>query len=194
MKKLIIMLLTSMLLVSCAAAPGYDTPFATGGKAYKVAMLPWRASTMDFNLKYRWTMTQALKDACKQSGSFVYAWSAYPVNGGNIPVLENIDGQGLWVKGKYNKYTPNVDAVLKALSGTDADLALLYDISADNGTTDNEGSMYARADYIRAFLIDIKTKQVTVQFIKTDFQRGMAFTDAKKIDLLAFSSWLSGNK
>ncbi|WP_291328249.1 hypothetical protein [Desulfovibrio sp. UCD-KL4C] len=194
MKKLIMMLLATMVLVSCAAAPRYDTPFNTGGKTYKVAVLPWRASTMDFTLKYRWTMTQALKDACKQSGAFVYAWSAYPVNGGNIPVLKNIDGQELWVKGKYNKYTPNVDTVLQALSNTDADLALLYDISAGNTTNDNEGSMYSRSDYIRAFLIDIKTKQITVQFIKTDFQRKMAFADAKKIDLLAFSSWLSEKK
>lgn len=196
MKKILLILtiLSSLMIVSCAAAPGYNTPFDTGGKTYKVAMLPWRASTMNFTFKYRWTMTQALKEACKQSGAFVYAWSAYPVNGGDIPVLEKFDGQGLWVKGKYNKYTPDVDAVLKALSKTDVDLALLYDISADNGSTDEDGSMYSRSDYIRAFLIDLKTKQVTVQFIRTDFQRGMAFSDAKRVNLFAFSSWLSDNK
>ncbi|SDL48952.1 hypothetical protein SAMN05660337_3078 [Maridesulfovibrio ferrireducens] len=194
MKKLLLILLALMTFISCTAAAGYDTPFETGGKIYKVALLPWRADTMDFTMKHRWTMTQALKKACKQSGAFVFSNSAYSVNGGNIPVLENVDNQKLWVRKKYGKYEPNIDEVLKVLGNTDADFALLYVISADNGGTVDQGSSYSRSDYIRAFLINRKSKQMIVEFIKTDFLRGQAFADAKKINLLAFSKWLSEKK
>ncbi|WP_051677031.1 hypothetical protein [Maridesulfovibrio frigidus] len=190
MKKILLVLITLLALTSCKSAAKYATPFETGGKTYNVALLPWKTDTMDFTTKYRWTMTQAIKDACKQAETVKFAWSAYPVNGGDVPLLEGIDTEKLWIRKQYGRYVPNIDDVLKILSKTDADCALLYDMSADNGGPVNEGSSYSRSDYIRLYLVDAKSGKMTIKFIRTDFRRGKAFGSAKKITLLTLSEWL----
>lgn len=191
MKKILFPLLLLMLFAGCAKAEHYSTPFETGGKVYKIALLPWKTTTMTFDFKYRWTMTQALMDACKESGAFDFVWSAYPVNGGDVQVLQNIDRSGLWQRIKYGKYIPVVKAVTAAVSGLDADLAVLYVISADNSAASDEDSLNYRDDFARIFLVDTASGQITMEFIRTDFLRKRAFADIKRVTLRAFYKWLS---
>lgn len=113
MKKLFLLITMLCLFTSCSLTEHYKTPFETDGEVYKVALLPWKASTMDFEMKYRWTMTQALKDACKESGAFKFEWSVYPVNGNDVILLEDIDKTGLWERKKYGRYEPSIKKVLK---------------------------------------------------------------------------------
>lgn len=191
MKKILAILVLLLSLLSCAKAQSYTTPFETGGKIYKVALLPWKASTMNFTFKYRWTITQALRDACKQAVAFELDWSAYPVNGGNVEILEKVDGPSLWERKKYGRYEPDTKKVLPILNAIGADLGLLYNISADNAVASDSDSMGSRDDYIRLFMVDAKTGQVTVGFLRTNFMRKMGLTDTKRVTLLTFSKWLS---
>ena len=191
MKKILLVLLLCLVCVSCAKVENYSTPFDTGGKVYTLALLPWRTTTMDFDLKYRWRMTQSLLNACKQSGAFDLKWSVYPVNGGNVDILENIKTSDLWERRKYGKQYPVVPEVQAVLSGVDADLALLYDISADNALGARDEISTYRADYVRLFLVDVKTGKVVVEFERTEFTRGGADYAIKKVTLRAFNKWLT---
>ncbi|NDV23001.1 hypothetical protein [Desulfovibrio sp. JC022] len=191
MKKLLLILILCLGCASCVKADDYTTPFNTGGKVYKLALLPWRTTTMNFDFKYRWRMTQSLLNACKQAGAFELKWSSYAVNGGDVTMLENIKKSSLWERRKYGKYYPIVPEVQAALSGVDADLALLYDISADNALGDRDAMNDSRADYVRLFLVDVKSGTVIVEFVRTDFLRNGAAVDIKLVTLRAFNKWLT---
>ncbi|WP_321402007.1 hypothetical protein [Maridesulfovibrio sp.] len=191
MKRSLLIMVVCLVCVSCARTEGYTTPFDTGGKVYKLALLPWHTSTMNFDFKYRWRMTQSLLTSCKDAGSFELKWSAYPVNGGDVDILENIKKSSLWERRKYGKYYPVVSAVQSALSGVDADLALLYDISADNADFDSDSVYDARCDYVRLFLVDVKTGKVVVEFVRTDFMHNGAAADIKQVNLRALNKWLT---
>lgn len=190
MKKILLVLVFCFACVSCAKIDNYTTPFDTGGKVYKLALLPWRTTTMDFDFKYRWRMTQSLLNSCKQAGTFDFKWSTYAVNGGNVEILENIEKSSLWERRKYGRYYPIIPEVQAALSGVDVDLALLYDISADNGERDNDGMDQLHCDYVRLFLVDVKTGKVIVEFRRTNFKHNGAVTDLKLVNLRAFNKWL----
>ncbi|WP_432738174.1 hypothetical protein [Maridesulfovibrio sp. FT414] len=194
MKKILFFLIILPILAACAKAEHYSTPFDTGGRVYRVVLMPWHTTTMTFDFKYRWEMTQALRDACRQSGAFDFAWSAYPVNGGGVELLQDISTEGLWVRQKYGKYVPDVEKVRGAVSSIGADLALLYDISADNSAATDEDSMNFNADSIRLFLVDLKSEDVTVEFIGTNFLRKQAYGDIKRVTLRGFNKWLSSQK
>ncbi|WP_027723432.1 hypothetical protein [Maridesulfovibrio zosterae] len=194
MKKLFILLTLLFVISACTRMPSYKTPFDTGGKIYKIALLPWKASTMNFEFKYRWTMTQALRAACKQAGAFDLKWSAYPVNGGNVQLIPNMNATQLWEQKKYGNYAPNPEKVSKIASTLGADLALLYNVSADNAVSNDLGSLDSKNDYVRIFIVDPATKQVTVDFIRTDFLNKRAYADVKIITLRAFNKWLLQNK
>lgn len=194
MKKLFLISMLLCLLTSCSVANHYKTPFETNGKTYKVVLLPWKATPMDFDFKYRWTMTQALSDACKQSGAFDLNWSSYPVNAKNINLLENIDFAGLWVRKKYGRYEPDVKKVLKITSDLNADLALLYYVSADNVGSRGPDSFGSRGDAVRLFAVDGKSGEMVVEFIQTDFLRKRAYANIKQVTLRAFNKWLSQKK
>ncbi|CCO23536.1 hypothetical protein [Maridesulfovibrio hydrothermalis] len=194
MKKILLLLVLLFSLTSCAKVDHYKIPFDTGGRVYKVALLPWKVSPMNFDMKYRWTMTQSLRSACRESGAFDYAWSAYPVNGGNVQLLEGVNGSELWQRVKYGKYVPVVTKVQEAASGLGADIALLYNISADNAGSKGPESMNYRDDYVRLFLVDLKTGEVSVEFARTDFLRKKAFADVKRVTLRSFNKWLSLEK
>ncbi len=191
MRKIFLILMLLPILAACTKAEHYQTPFETGGRTYRIALFPWKASTMSFDFKYRWTMTQALRDACRQSGAFAIAWSAYPVNGGDVKILENIDSSKIWKRMEYNKFEPDVDKVRAYASGTDADLALLYIVSADNAAASDDSSMSSKDDYIRIFLVDLSTGAVTMDYIRTNFLRKQSFGDIKRVTLRAFEKWLS---
>ncbi|WP_319764306.1 hypothetical protein [Maridesulfovibrio sp.] len=190
MKKLLMLLVFCLLCVSCTRAYSYTTPFDTGGKVYKLALLPWHTTTMNFDFKYRWRMTQSLLNACKEAGAFELKWSTYAVNGGDVEILNNIRKSGLWERRKYGNYYPVVSEVRSALTGVDADLALLYDISADNAMRDDASMADSRSDFIRLFLVDVKTGKVIVEFVRTDFMHNGATVDIKLVNLRAFSKWL----
>ncbi|WP_320171062.1 hypothetical protein [Maridesulfovibrio sp.] len=194
MKKILVLLVLLPVLAACARTSGYTTPFETGGKVYKLALMPWHSSTMTFDFRYRWTMTQALRDSCRQSGVFKLDWSAYPVNGGNVELLENLDSATFWERVKYGRYVPVVEKVRKATAGLGADLAVLYDVSADNAAPTDDDAMDYRADYVRIFLVDLNTGQVTVDFIRTNFLRKRAFGDIKVVTLRALNKWLAETK
>ncbi|WP_419778410.1 hypothetical protein [Maridesulfovibrio sp.] len=191
MKKILLLLVLCFVCFSCAMTDPYRTPFDTGGKVYKVALLPWRTFSMDFDYKYRWRMTQSLRNACKESGAFTLNWSTYAVNGGDVAILENIQKSSLWERRKYGKYYPVVSEVQSALSGVDADLALLYDISADNAVGFNDPSDISLPDSIRLFLVDVKSGEVVVEFVRTDFLGKKAGPDIKQVTLRAFNKWLN---
>ncbi|WP_320006276.1 hypothetical protein [Maridesulfovibrio sp.] len=191
MKKILLLLVLCFVCASCAMTDPYHTPFDTGGKEYKVALLPWQTSSMDFDYKYRWRMTQSLRNACKESGAFTLDWSAYPVNGSDVDILENVRKSGLWERRKYGKYYPVVAEVQSALAGVDADLALLYDISADNAVGYSDPGDIAMPDYVRLFLVDVKSGDVVVEFVRTDFLGKKAGPDVKQVTLRAFNEWLS---
>ncbi|NDV28921.1 hypothetical protein [Desulfovibrio sp. JC010] len=191
MKRFLLILVLCLVCASCARIERYTTPFDTGGKVYKLALLPWQTTTMDFDFKYRWRMTQSVLKACKQAGTFEFKWSAYAVNGGDVDLLENIQKSGLWELRKYGKQYPVVPEVQAVLSGLDADLALLYDISADNYTRDPDFAYESRCDYVRIFLVDVKTGQVFTEFVRTNFMNGGLDADVKLLTLRAFNKFLA---
>lgn len=194
MKKAILILILLSVAAGCTRTTGYRTPFETGGETYQLALLPWKSSSMSFDFKYRWTMTQALEDACRQSGAFKFDWSAYPVNGGNAELLEVKENHEIWKRGEYGKYYPDVEAVRSAAGNTGADLAALYVVSADNSAATADDSMNYKDDYVRLFLVDLNTGNITTEFIRTDFLRKRAFGDIKRVTLRAFNKWLMENK
>ncbi|MFW5499931.1 MULTISPECIES: hypothetical protein [unclassified Maridesulfovibrio] len=191
MKKILLILVFCLTCASCAKVENYSTPFDTGGKVYKLALLPWQTTTMDFDLKYRWRMVQSLRSACKQAGAFELKWSVYPVNGGDVEILENIKKSSLWERRKYGKQYPVVAEVQAVLSGLDTDLALLYDLSADNAVGARDDMDGYRADYVRLFLVDVKTGKVVVEFDRTDFTNVGADYTIKQVALRAFNKWLT---
>ena len=191
MKKILLLLVLCFVCASCAMTDPYSTPFDTGGKEYKVALLPWQTSSMDFDYKYRWRMTQSLRNACKESGAFKLDWSAYPVNGSDVDILENVHKSGLWERRKYGKYYPVVAEVQSELAGVDADLALLYDISADNALSYSDLDDIGLPDYVRLFLVDVKSGDVVVEFVRTDFLGKKSGPDVKQVTLRAFNKWLN---
>lgn len=191
MKRLLLILMFCLACASCAKAENYTIPFETGGKVYKLALLPWQATAMDFDFKYRWRMTQSILNACKQSGAFELKWSTYAVNGGDVTRLEDVEKANLWERRKYGKVYPVVSQVQAVLSGTDADLALLYDISAGNTSDKRQTMSNSRSDSIRLYLVDVKTGRVVTEFDRTSFPRSSVTYTIKQVTLRALNKWLN---
>lgn len=191
MKRLFLILMFCLACVSCVKAENYTIPFETGGKVYKLALLPWQTTTMDFDFKYRWRMTQSILNACKQSGAFELKWSTYVVNGGDVTQLEGIAKANLWERRKYGKMYPAVSQVQAVLSGTDADLALLYDISAENTSDKHQTMSDYRVDSLRLYLVDMKSGRVVTEFDRTSFSRSSVTYTIKQVTLRALNKWLN---
>lgn len=191
-KAKILILFLVMALTACSSM---HTPrYGENAPEYSVALLPWHANTVNFEYKYRWTMTQSLLKAAAQAGNFKIVSSAYysyPEYGVKEQQIPEATADKLWVRHKYGKYMPDKETAVSLVKSAGADLGVFYEINADNGDFEDGDSTTAKADSVRIFLVDAANGTIVTSFKRTDFIRGLAYEDVKQLNLDAFDKFMS---
>ncbi|WP_027178928.1 hypothetical protein [Maridesulfovibrio bastinii] len=198
MKKTNLLLLLALtIFFSACALPSAGNRYGENAQTFTVALLPWHTTQMNFDYKYTWTMTQGLIKAAAQAGNFKVissAYYAYPGYGISKQDISSELKSTLWVRHKYGKYMPDKKTALSLVKASGAQLGILYDVSADNGSFDGGDSTNTKSDSIRIFIVDASSETIVSAFIRTDFLRGQGFIDAKQVTLNGFDELMNSLK
>lgn len=198
MKKTTLLLLLSLtVFLSACALTSTGNRYGDNAPQFTIALLPWHTTQMTFDYKYTWTMTQGLIKAAAQAGNFKVissAYYAYPGYGISKQDISNDIKSALWVRHKYGKYMPDKKTALNLVRSSGAELGILYDVSADNGSFDGGDSTNTKSDSIRIFIVDASSETIVSAFIRTDFLRGQGFIDTKQVTLNGFDELMNSIK